>query len=759
MQKFGRFVIARPRSILAAALLALIIIVSLGFVVLGPSYSASIELPNSPSAKGFKVLSENFPNTSSGLSGSIVFKSDSSVMDENIVSTMTDLFEKVGTLEGVSIRSPYDPTSFGQISQDKSTAFAVVNLDASLDQREAALVGDEIKSMLPDTPGLKIEVGGSALASFHPPSSEALGVAFAMVVLILTFGSVLAMGLSVFNAVFGVALGAGFVAILSNLAQVPDAALTLGAMLGIAVGIDYAIFIITRVNEFRSSGLSLNESVIKALDTAGRAVLFAGITVVLSLLGMVLVGLGFITGLAIGASASVLFSMIASLTLLPACLVLAKDRLNLSKFRGVVSSIFFAVSLVGVAFKSKEVALIAIVGVLVLLVGGRVGFLKKEVPSRRQLPLEDTRAYKWSRSVQARPVLCLTASLLVLLTLALPAASLRLGFSDEGNYPENSTTKKAYEMISDGFGPGFSGPLLVVGTNIPPKKDLMEFSASIAGLGNVAFVSPPTPNSLENPSTFVIQVIPSASPQSEETENLVYTLRSLTDSLPDSFNDVYITGATAGSIDFTDYLANRLPVFILSVLLVSFLLLVMVFRSILVPLKAVLMNLLSIGASYGVVVAIFQWGWLGSLFGVSKAPVEPFIPMMMFAILFGLSMDYEVFLLSRIKEEYSISKDPKGSVADGLAATAKVITAAAAIMVVVFAGFLFDDARIIKLFGVGLSVAVLLDATLVRMLLVPSTMELLGAKNWWLPRWLDRILPSLNIENSQHPEKEFEKIQ
>jgi RND superfamily putative drug exporter len=264
---------------------------------------------------------------------------------------------------------------------------------------------------------------------------------------------------------------------------------------------------------------------------------------------------------------------------------------------------------------------------------------------------------------------------------------------------------------------------------------------------------------LENPSTFVIQVIPSASPQSEETENLVYTLRSLTDSLPDSFNDVYITGATAGSIDFTDYLANRLPVFILSVLLVSFLLLVMVFRSILVPLKAVLMNLLSIGASYGVVVAIFQWGWLGSLFGVSKAPVEPFIPMMMFAILFGLSMDYEVFLLSRIKEEYSISKDPKGSVADGLAATAKVITAAAAIMVVVFAGFLFDDARIIKLFGVGLSVAVLLDATLVRMLLVPSTMELLGAKNWWLPRWLDRILPSLNIENSQHPEKEFEKIQ
>jgi RND superfamily putative drug exporter len=301
--------------------------------------------------------------------------------------------------------------------------------------------------------------------------------------------------------------------------------------------------------------------------------------------------------------------------------------------------------------------------------------------------------------------------------------------------------------------------LLVVGTNIPPKKDLMEFSASIAGLGNVAFVSPPTPNSSENPSTFVIQVIPSASPQSEETENLVYTLRSLTDSLPDSFNDVYITGATAGSIDFTDYLANRLPVFILSVLLVSFLLLVMVFRSILVPLKAVLMNLLSIGASYGVVVAIFQWGWLGSLFGVSKAPVEPFIPMMMFAILFGLSMDYEVFLLSRIKEEYSISKDPKGSVADGLAATAKVITAAAAIMVVVFAGFLFDDARIIKLFGVGLSVAVLLDATLVRMLLVPSTMELLGAKNWWLPRWLDRILPSLNIENSQHPEKEFEKIQ
>jgi RND superfamily putative drug exporter len=346
----------------------------------------------------------------------------------------------------------------------------------------------------------------------------------------------------------------------------------------------------------------------------------------------------------------------------------------------------------------------------------------------------------------------LGAGTVVLLILASPLLSLRLGFSDEGNFPESSYTRQAYDLLAEGFGDGFNGPLLI--TVVPGATDspqaVQDLGRALADTPGVAAVTPAFPNDPDAPEAFIMNLIPTTAPQAEATSDLVTTLRD--DVIPAAIVgtelDVKVTGTAAANIDFTTFLARRVFVFFGAVLALSFLLLMMVFRSLLVPVKAVVMNVLSIGAAYGVIVAVFQWGWGGSLLGIDGAPIEPFIPMMLFAIVFGLSMDYEVFLLSRVREEYVRTGDAVGSVADGLAATARVITAAAAIMVVVFGSFMFEDNRIIKLFGLGLALAVLLDASMVRMLLVPATMELLGDKNWWLPKWLDRILPQLNIEGT-----------
>jgi RND superfamily putative drug exporter len=352
--------------------------------------------------------------------------------------------------------------------------------------------------------------------------------------------------------------------------------------------------------------------------------------------------------------------------------------------------------------------------------------------------------------IQHRPWAAVVAGTVALLVLAAPVLSLRLGFSDESNFAADTSTKKAYNLLVDGFGPGFNGPLLLV-ANLPAGTDparLDAISQAVAATPDVAFVSSARPNDPTNPTAAVWTLVPKTGPQDSATTDLVNRLRN--DVLPPvesaaGFN-VAVTGTVAVNVDFSDYLASRLPYFFAAVLVLSFLLLMVVFRSLLVPLKAVVMNLLSIGAAYGIVVALFQWGWLSDITGVQPAPIEPWIPMMLFAVVFGLSMDYEVFLLSRVREEWHRSGDSRTSVADGLAATAKVITAAAAIMVVVFGSFLLENDRVLKLMGTGLATAILLDATIVRMLLVPATMELLGDRNWWLPRWLDRVLPNIDVE-------------
>jgi putative drug exporter of the RND superfamily len=749
--RLARWCFRHRWTTLLSWLVALVGVGLLGNVVIGSGFSSEFEIPASESASGFEVLEESFGSFSSGgRNGSIVFRADQGVEDPAVVEAMSELFAEIDALEGVGVVSPFGDNGIRQIDPTGTIAYATVNLAQELTQTDTAEIGKEIDRLIPDRAGLQVEVGGEALAEFEPPDAELIGLSFAIVILIVAFGSVLAMGLPIGVALFGVGLGASLVALVSNVITVPDFATQLGAMLGIAVGIDYSLFIVTRYRDEMRRGSTPEEATVIALDTAGRAVVFAGMTVVVSLLGMLLIGLSFVSGLGIGAATTVAVTMVGAITLLPALLGFAQHRVEITRWRGIIAAGLVSVSLLGLGLGIQPLLIGLPLAVLVLAAGFAFAPLRRELPARTPKPVRETMPYRWSRFVQAHPWSAVLTGTLVLLLLAAPVLSLRLGFSDEGNFSPETTTRRAYDLLAEGFGPGFNGPLVVTGTLSSPADAaaLMGISQAIGATDGVQAVSPPIPNDVANPTAVLIQVIPTTSPQDEATAELVERLRDevLPAGTAGTGITLLVTGSVAASIDFTSYLSERIVIFIGVVLLLSFLLLMMVFRSILVPIKAVLMNIISIAAAYGVVVAIFQWGWFNSVFGVEPAPIEPFLPMMMFAIVFGLSMDYEVFLLSRIREEWDRTRDAANSVADGLAATARVITAAAAIMVVVFGSFLLEDNRILKLFGVGLAVAVFLDATLVRMLLVPATMELLGERNWWLPKWLDRILPTLNVE-------------
>ncbi len=725
---------------------------------IGSSFNGEFETPASESASGFETVTKYFPGAGSAFGGQIVFQTAEGVDRPEVIEPMSVLFDQVVEIEGVTVISPYTPFGAEQISEDGTIAFAQVNLAADIDDTEATAIGVEIDEALPTIDGVRIEIGGAAFGEFEPPESELIGLAFAIVVLILSFGSVLAMGLPIGIAVAGVGAGGfGLVSLLTNVFTIPEFAPLIGIMIGLGVGIDYALFIITRYRELTRAGATSEQATVGAMDTAGRAVVFAGITVVLSLLGMLLIGLKFVAGLGIAAASTVALTLLASITLLPALLALAGDRLEVTRWRGLIAAGFAAVALLGLGLGIPILGLLgAVFMVGTLLASLAVKPLRRIVPPRKEKPIRETWAYRWSRVVQARPWSGVIVAGGLLLLLTAPVLGLRLGFSDEGNFSENTTTRQAYDLIAEGFGPGYNGPfLLAIEIDDPADAATVQQMADVVAQDpGVALVSSPFPSDQEDPAAseaFVLRVVPTTSPQDEATEQTVARLR--TEVIPPLVDGTGITanltGAVPANIDFSDFLGGRIIVFYGAVLAVSFLLLMMVFRSLLVPLKAVIMNMLSISAAYGVVVAIFQWGWLGGLTGIEPAPIEPFVPMMLFAIVFGLSMDYEVFLLSRVKEEYDRTGDPVNSVADGLAATARVITAAAAIMVVVFGAFLLEDNRIVKLFGTGLALAVLLDATLVRMLLVPATMELLGSKNWWFPKWLDRIIPTLHVEGHE----------
>jgi RND superfamily putative drug exporter len=729
--------------------LPLTILIAVGSSTVGSNFRTEMAMPNSDARIAEEMLA-SVQSGDAGINGQIVIKTDKTVLDATVQKDFTTALNLIAEIPEVTVKSPYEvPT---QISQNKTIAFAEISVPRTYTMVEMQEVADKVIAASQSfvNTGITVEYGGRIFETFEMPESEVLGLLAAVIILVIAFGSIIAMGLPIGVALLGLAIASSIVAIVSNFMSMPNEATSMVAMIGLGVGIDYALFIVTRFREAMHDGLSIEDAVVEAIDTSGRAVMFAGITVIVALLGLLSIGLAFVTGFAVAMAIGVAVMMIGSVSLLPALLAMVGTRIESTSWAAVaalgslVISAMVAVFTHSILFVQIGGAIAAALIILRFFVAG----LKKPLPHRAQNNHQHTIWWRWSRVVQHHPWRALTVSVVGLGLLAMPMFSLRLGFSDMGNAPEDTSVRKAYDLISEGFGPGFNGPLYIAvgGETAADPQAMQQFAQVIAKTDGVAAAFPAPMPSKE---VGLVIAYPKTSPQDEATSDLVHNLRS--DIIPATNVYAKVGGFTASGIDFSDYLSKRLPWLIGSVLIVSFFLLMAVFRSILVPLKAVLMNLLSVGAAYGVIVAVFQWGWMADVFGVGKpGPVEAWAPMFLFAIVFGLSMDYEVFLLSRMKEEYNRTGDNFTAVADGVAATARVITAAALIMVCVFAAFVLAPDRQLKLFGMGMAVAVFLDATVVRMLLVPATMELLGDRNWWIPKWLDRVLPKIDVEGSHH---------
>jgi RND superfamily putative drug exporter len=705
LQALARFCYRRRWRVLGAWVVLLVGLYALNSSF-GGKFLDEFDLPGSESQEAVDLLEEHGFDTRAGATGQVVFKAND-VNDPAVRQGMEELFDEIAEVTAPSeVVSPYSAEGAHQINDQATIAYAEINL-SDRDSDELVDIGEEARALVADAdvPGTQVELGGDI--AFEQPefSSEVVGFIAAMIILLIAFGSLLAMGLPIMTAIFGVVTGIAIVGLVVHVIGMPSFSNQAVAMIGIGVGIDYALFIVTRYREGLHEGLTPECATMRALDTAGRAVLFAGCTVIIAILGLFTIGLDLIRGLAVGISIGVLMTMLAALTLLPAALGFVGTNID-----------------------------------------------KLGLPHRRRAERAGHQSiwYRWSRVIQHRPWPPLLIGATLLIVLAVPLFAIRLGFGDAGNQPTDFTVRRAYDLISEGFGPGANGPLLLAAETPGGESDLQALEALSGELNQtdgVAFASEPIPN--ESGDAAIIQVQPTTSPQDKETAHLVNRLRDdvVPQAVAGSTADVKVGGATAAVVDFSRYTAERLPWFIAAVLLLSFILLTVVFRSLLVPLKAVIMNLLSVGAAYGILVAVFQWGWGSSLLGVGReGPIDAWIPMMLFAVIFGLSMDYEVFLLSRIREDYDRTHDNATAVANGLAATARVITAAAAIMFCVFFSFVLGADRSLKIFGFGLAMAVLLDATVVRLVLVPATMELLGDRNWWLPRWLDRILPVVHVE-------------
>src|SRR4051794_16089484 len=698
----------RHRRITVLSWIGLLVVCVAAAGATGSTFKSNFSLPKSDSQQAIDLLKKNFP-AQSGDSAQIVFHTTgATVRAPAIRARMQATLARVARLPHVrGVVSPYGAAGARSVSPDGRTAFATVQFDQRAFQLKKAAVTRVIDTaQSARQPGLQVELGGQAIQQAQRQqnsSSEGIALLAAIVVLLLTFGSVVAMGLPIVTALVALGTGLSLVTVATHIFDTSDFTPALAAMIGLGVGIDYALFIVTRFRAGLRDGLDVREAVVNAMDTSGRAVLFAGATVVIALLGMFALGVSFLYGPAVASSLAVLLTMIASLTLLPAML-------------------------------SK--------------IGRRVD--RWRIPGLGKVKPPGTGFWAgWSRLIQRRPWPAAIVSAALLVVLAIPVFSMELGNADAGTDPASTTTRKAYDLLAAGFGPGFNGPLQVV-AELPRRGDaaaVQRLRAAIARQDGVVRVTPPVLNPAGN--TAVLNAFPATPPQSTKTKDLVAKLRD--DAIPavEKATGIraHVGGQTATFEDFSSYLGSKLPLFIGIVVILSALLLMAVFRSVLVPLKAVAMNLLSIGASFGVVVAIFQWGWGADLIGIDKtAPIAAFLPVMVFAIVFGLSMDYEVFLMSRIHEEWVKRRDASEAVAQGVANTGRVITAAATIMVCVFGSFALGDNLTIKLFGIGLAVAVFLDAFVIRTALVPAIMELLGRSAWWLPRWLDRILPRLSVE-------------
>jgi putative drug exporter of the RND superfamily len=701
------------RPVLGLWLVLLVGVTAMSQVIPG-RFENKFAAGNSESARAQRLLQQRFP-ARAGDTGEIVFRTADRINSPAVRDTIGRVLEPIRGLAHVSgLQSPFGPGGQGLVGRDGHTAYAIVQFDQTTDNLSKPAIQAVVdQASRVARPGLEVEFGGQTFGKvekFKFGTSEIVGIWAAIFILLIAFGSVIAMGLPVLTALLGIAISFGILDFISRGVVVPTFGSELAAMIGIGVGIDYSLFVVTRYRQALHDGQSPEDAVITSLSTSGRAVLFAGCTVVISLMGMFLLGLSFVYGLALGAVAAVILVMAATLTLLPAMLGFtghAIDRLHLPH----------------------------------LLRRGHQGDTKHSM------------WWRWSRVVQRRPWIAAGASLAVLVILALPLFSMHLAFTDAGNNATSTTSRRAYDLLAKGFGAGSNGPLIVAVdlSSGPDQAVVTRLVDRLQHTPGVAFVVPPSVDAPGNAA--VIVVIPTTSPQDLKTVHLVHVLRGqvIPATTGGSGVKALVGGETAAAVDASTQLSGRLPLVIGAVVVLSFLLLMAVFRSVAVPLKAAVMNLLSVGAAYGVIVAVFQWGWLGSVVGIGKTgPIDPWVPLMMFTILFGLSMDYEVFLLSRVREEWRRTGDNATAVADGLAGTARVITAAAAIMVCVFGSFVLGDVRVLKLFGLGLATAIFVDASLVRMILVPATMELLGGANWWFPHWLDRLVPTLSVEVDVH---------
>ena len=709
MVKIARWTMAHRRTVVIAWIAAVVGIFAISSSV-GKKTASSFTLPGTGSQQAVDLLQSRFP-AQAGDADQIVFHARTGKLTDSADrAAINATVARVAQLPHVtSVVSPY---AQGQraISRDGTIGFATVEFDERANALPSAAV-DRVMSAAESARSatLDVQLGGQAIEQAQQASlgfATVVGIAAAILILLISFGSFSAMGLPIATALLGLGAGIGVITLASHVIDMPSFASELALMIGLGVGVDYALFIVTRFREnYGNNGGNVEQAVEAAINTSGRAVLFAGVTVVIALLGMFALGVSLLSGAAVAASIGVVLVLAASLTLLPA---------------------------------------------LLRLVGRRVG----EARGRRTeaQPKRPGFWMRWVQRVQRRPALTAVAATTVMLVLAAPALGLRLASSDAGNDPTSQTTRQAFDLLAEGFGPGFNGPLQLA-VALPRPHDaqaLPDLSQAVESTPGVASVAPPELNQAGTAAAVV--AYPSTSPQSAQTSSLVTRLR---DSVIPPVERrtgarVYVGGATAAEVDFSHVLASKLPLFIGVVVALAALLLLVVFRSFVIPIQAALMNLLSIGASLGIVQAVFERGWLGGLFGAQPGPIDSFIPVLTFAIVFGLSMDYEVFLISRVQEEWQARRDASAAVREGLAKTGRVITAAAAVMVSVFAAFAISGDRVLAMFGLAMASAVFLDALVVRLLLLPAVLELLGPATWAMPRWLDRRLPRIAIEAEDH---------
>ena len=718
LYKLGRYAARRPWRVIGLWLVVALIIIGTS-ATFGRELSDSFEVPGLDSQKAIELLSDA-ESEQAGTTAEVVVTPlvDSDTFFDSVEARrdLADLQSELAALPNVLSTSdpagalasePSAAVDSGSVSTDGNVAIIRLQYPITEDLTPGDL--ENLKDLVADArtdSSLQIEMSGQLFFDFEEAESgvgEMAGVLLAAIILLVAFGSLVAMGLPIGMALFGLAIGISSMSLVTYLIDIPSWAPQMASMIGLGVGIDYALFLVTRHRENLSHGMAIDESVGNAVATAGQAVIFAGGTVVIAILGLALAGVPFMTAAGVATSVVVLIMVLASVTLLPAFLGLSGEWINR----------------LGIHRKKKTAASPT----------GGAGWLR------------------WGQHVSKNAWAYAVGVTVLLLALSSPVLGMQLGTADDGTKSESRTERRAYDLVADGFGAGINGPLIIA-IDISEDPTVVEpLMAAVSSDSGIASLAPATINPEAGVATLL--AFPTTSPQDSATLDTIQRLRSevLPSVLDDSPALAHVGGQTATSADIGDRVNSRLPLFITAVLGLSFLLLMMVFRSVLVPLKAALLNLLSIGAAYGVLVMVFQWGWGAGLIGLeSTAPIDPFIPMFMFAVLFGLSMDYEVFLLSRVREEYLKTRDNVTSVIHGIASTARVITSAALIMISVFGGFIFGSDPTIKMFGLGLATAIFVDASIVRMVLVPATMKLMGDANWWLPGWLDRMLPTIDME-------------